>query len=389
MAAAFVLFHPRVLLSRIWRATVTPLASIIGSGFLVLAPILVREYGHNALWVMGALCAVSYAIGAAIRWNIRVLDGDAGLLPLLTREAALERISSWALSLSYVISVCYYLTLFGAFSVSLTESNDVVSGKLVTSAILILIGAIGWTRGFQGLESSEILAVGVKLAVITGLLMGMIHYTIGLAHLGLLHQNIAHINWPSVRIAFGLLITVQGFETSRYLEEKYDARTRIRTMRYAQWLSALIYMTYIGLARVDFAGGTISQRETAVIQMTQQVAPVLPLLLVVAALAAQFSAAVADTNGCGGLVLEMSGGRLSSRLAYALLVTICLALTWAANVYQIISYASRAFALYYGLQCALATSLSGRASGLSPRTLGFALLSALSMLIAILGIPAE
>ena len=43
--------------------------------------------------------------------------------------------------------------------------------------------------------------------------------------------------------------------------------------------------------------------------MTQPIATALPILLVVAALAAQFSAAVADTNGCGGLMQEMTGGR--------------------------------------------------------------------------------
>ena len=34
------LFLPRVVGSTKWRATVTPLASIIGSGFLILAPLL-------------------------------------------------------------------------------------------------------------------------------------------------------------------------------------------------------------------------------------------------------------------------------------------------------------------------------------------------------------
>ncbi len=52
------------------------------------------------------------------------------------------------------------------------------------------------------------------------------------------------------------------------------------------------------------------------------VSPILPAMLVLAALAAQFSAAVADTGGSGGLVFELTGGRLSQRQAYAIL---CLA----------------------------------------------------------------
>jgi hypothetical protein len=40
-----VLIWPRVANSIVWRATITPLASIIGSGFLVLGPILGVSYG--------------------------------------------------------------------------------------------------------------------------------------------------------------------------------------------------------------------------------------------------------------------------------------------------------------------------------------------------------
>lgn len=41
---------------------------------------------------------------------------------------------------------------------------------------------------------------------------------------------------------------VQSFETSRYLGAEYDAKNRIRTIRYAQRLSAAIYLLFIGLS---------------------------------------------------------------------------------------------------------------------------------------------
>ena len=41
VAITALLFAPRLTASPIWRATVTPLASIIGSGFLVSLPLLV------------------------------------------------------------------------------------------------------------------------------------------------------------------------------------------------------------------------------------------------------------------------------------------------------------------------------------------------------------
>ncbi|MBI1397209.1 MAG: hypothetical protein GC151_14650 [Betaproteobacteria bacterium] len=387
--AAIVLFHPRILASRWWRATITPLASIIGSGFLVLAPILVRNFGHGAVWVMAALCACAYAIGAAIRWNIRALDDSAGPGRQQTAEVVLERFSSLALSFAYVVSVCYYLNLFGAFAVSLTDFQGSALGKVVTTAILAVIGAIGWTRGFRGLERAETLSVGLKLAVIAGLLVGMGTFTATRAGTGFGTTHTGGFDVDSVRMAFGLLITVQGFETSRYLADEYDTDTRIATMRYAQWISALIYMAYIGMASLDFSPDGIGTSETAVIQMSRQIAVVLPFLLILAALASQFSAAVADTNGYGGLTEEITGGRLRTKAAYVLLVVACIGLTWLANIYEIISYASRAFAIYYGLQCAVATLSARRISGWSWTTAAFASLTLLAATIAVFGVPVE
>jgi len=47
----------------LWRATVTPLASIIGSGFLVSAPLLAREFGGYAAPAMALLIVLAAFIG--------------------------------------------------------------------------------------------------------------------------------------------------------------------------------------------------------------------------------------------------------------------------------------------------------------------------------------
>lgn len=384
--AALTLAHPRVRRSTDWRATVTPLASIIGSGFLVLAPLLVREFGTRAIWVMAGLCGVAYCVGDAIRFNISRRDVAPERTKMLS--VSLETASSWTLAASYVISVCYYLNLFGAFALSMVFPDSPTAGKLLTSLVLVVIALIGWTRGLRGLERAESITVAIKLAVIAGLLGGMANFTWELAGRGALQSGGGHFDWNSLRLAFGLIITVQGFETSRYLREAYSADTRIRTMRRAQKLSTAIYLTYVAFAGLDFAATSLPLKETAIIGMMQPIATVLPILLVVAALAAQFSAAVADTNGCGGLTQEMSGGRFSSRLAYVALAALALGLTWAADIYQIISYASRGFAVYYALQCALATRLSREEGGSPWRTAGFVLLTVLLTAAALLGIPA-
>ncbi|MEO2153643.1 MAG: hypothetical protein ABGX24_04405 [Aquificota bacterium] len=47
---AFVFFlNPKLEKSRLWRATVIPLASIIGSGYLVCAPLLYYAVGDYAV----------------------------------------------------------------------------------------------------------------------------------------------------------------------------------------------------------------------------------------------------------------------------------------------------------------------------------------------------
>lgn len=387
LAAGVILFHPKVSRNRSWRATVTPLASIIGSGFLVLAPLLVREFGTAAIWVMAGLCVVAYAVGSAIRWNILMLDDAKQDLSLSGRR--IESSASWVLAFAYVISVCYYLNLFGAFAVSITPYDGVVPGKLMTSAVLVFIAMLGWRGGLKSLERAETWSVGIKLAVIAGLLTGMAYYAYLLSVRQQLQAQAGHFNWDSLRLAFGLIITVQGFETSRYLSEGHDAKTRVRTMRYAQWLATAIYLIYIGLAGLSFPASAVGARETAVIGMTQAISPLLPVLLIIAALAAQFSAAVADTNGCGGLTQEMSRGRIHSRLAYLVLVALALALTWSADIFQIISYASRAFALYYALQCALATLSSYRRADSRSRTAAFFGLTLLMIAVAVLGVSAE
>jgi len=129
-------------------------------------------------------------------------------------------------------------------------------------------------------------------------------------------------------------------------------------MQLAQMVAAAIYMIYITLFALSFEHEEFRLTETAIIDVMGIVSPILPWILVAGALAAQFSAAIADTSGSGGLIAELTKGRISSRNGYVLLVIIGLVLTWSADVFQIISYASRAFALYYTLQAAIAARMA-------------------------------
>jgi len=276
---AFVLLMPRVSRSTFWRATVTPLASIIGSGFLVLGPILAREFGNSAPLVMLGLCMTAYAFGSAIRFNIRHLEqirnGDFNAIRYL------ETVSSCALALAYIVSVTYYLNLLGSFAVSLTEVNDVTSARLVTTCVLSFVGVYGLFHGLKKLEDLEETSVTIKLAIIGGLLVGMLFYAGKLlSGDGLVGNPTPSLSTHSLFLAFGLVICVQGFETSRYLGEEYDAETRVTTMKASQWSSTAIYLVYTTLIAFSFDASQMETSETAIIGITQVVAPVLPTMLV-------------------------------------------------------------------------------------------------------------
>ena len=43
---------------------------------------------------------------------------------MLWSATRLESAASWALAFAYIISVTYYLNLFGAFAVTMTDKND-------------------------------------------------------------------------------------------------------------------------------------------------------------------------------------------------------------------------------------------------------------------------
>ncbi|PKR58959.1 hypothetical protein [Thalassospira lohafexi] len=386
LAVGVVLVLPRIAHFTLWRAVVTPLASIIGSGFLLLGPVLSHAFGGFAPWVMGGLCVVAYMFGGVIRSNIAtgedaIITGQHGTL-----AKRIETISSWALAFAYIISVSYYLNLLGAFALSMTPFDSRFDAKLLTTGVFILIVLIGCTNGFKSLERMEYFSVAIKLAIIAGLVIGLIvNFGDQAIHETLIFNPEAVTGWPAITMALGLLITVQGFETSRYLGAVYDAQTRIRSMRMAQWLSTVIYVVYIVLIAYVFRPEQMSMTETGIINMMQIVAPILPFLLVAAALASQLSAAIADTSGSGGLFTELSRNRISEPQAYFILAIIGIALTWAADIFAIVNYASRGFAIYYGLQSGLAAVIAIKQKSGLPKVIWYLALATLGAAIAVFG----
>ena len=86
-------------------ATSTPLASIFGSGFLIIVPILNGAVGKYAVFAMALVCMLAYCIGYVIRFNIKNVE------PLVENDTAskrtqfLERTSDLALVAAYVATI--------------------------------------------------------------------------------------------------------------------------------------------------------------------------------------------------------------------------------------------------------------------------------------------
>ena len=258
---------------------------------------------------------------------------------------------------------------------------------------MILAAGIG--RGFGLLERLEQWSVSIKLVIIAGMIAGLAVATYGAWQASALVQSPVRMTGiAALQMMFGLIVAVQGFETSRYLGHHYPATERRWTMLLAQAIATVIYIVYVGLLSLNYRSGSFTLDETAIIDLMAGIAAILGPLLLIAALSAQFSAAVADTVGAGGLFTELSRGRVSARVSYVLLVAVGVALTWTSNVFEIVSYASRAFSFYYGVQAALACSRSffmadGRWPRGIARTISFAALALLGFAATILATPVE
>ena len=88
----------------LFSATATPLASIFGSGFLVIVPILAGAVGPYAWLAMICVCGLAYAMGSVIRFNIRNTEPLLEAGTASHRAAFFERSSDLALVIAAVLS---------------------------------------------------------------------------------------------------------------------------------------------------------------------------------------------------------------------------------------------------------------------------------------------
>jgi hypothetical protein len=375
-----------------WRATVTPLASIIGSGFLICGPILAREFGSAALPAMAILLLIAYAAGAVIRFNIIHVENLAPSLRLNEPLAWTMRLTQTVLAIAYAVSVAYYLKLLAEFCLkplTLSASWHDLSAKLMISAIIVALTALTFSGDIRRIVQAAHASVSVKIGIIAGLLAG-------LAAWWLMHAD-APLALPAARVSvsgipllLGLLITVQGFETSRYLGGSFDQATRIRSMKYAQWLSSAIYLAFLALLTPFLQQAQQAEGVAGILDIMQLVAPILGSFVLIGAISSQISAAIADSIGSGGLLIEVSRGKLGVRSAFIVSSALAIAVVWLTDPFQVIALSSRAFALFYAMQAVLAFWVSLRTGVAGPlQRAGFILVGMICVVAALVGAPAE
>ena len=297
---------------------------------------------------------------------------------------------------AYCISVSYYLQLLASFALQSFSPHKIWIGKVVVTLILAGIGAIGAARGLKGIERMERTVVGINLSMIAALIVGLVYHNLAALGHGTWHLHRIAITSDKVhivRILMGMLIVVQGFETSRFLGSEHSREERIRTMKWAQLLSSGIYIIFIAMMAVviNKIGNDDQSSITAIVNFSSVVAPILPILITITAIGSQFSAATADDAGCSGLLEAIFKRRVPVKFNYVIVSIMAIVLTWATDVYQIISYASRAFAFYYTLQCIIAILVLRRIPSVnSPKikTGMYGFLAAFCILITLFGIPA-
>ncbi len=368
-------------------ASVTPLASIFGSGFLIIVPILERTLGRLAVFGAIAVCGLAWLIGIAVRHVVRVVEPmlDDGSLDQTTRR--LDRLGDWVIVVAYVISVALYVRIMAQYVVTYAGSDSALAERALASAAIATIVGIGVFRGYGGLDWLERMALGAVLVLVTILGGAFAVSDAGqVLGQGLTLPPIPDTGFVNVVLVLGgIVIAVQGFETVRYLQEEFDRPTRIWASRLSQAVAASIYIGFVAVATPLMGLGSNAGADGELTDITTRIAPLLTLPVVVCAVLSQFSAATADTVAAGGNLHKIGPSAVGGSRAYVVSGIAAIALALTVPTLTVVAIASRAFAAYYAIQSAMAFRTCEGAA----RKIFYAMLALVLVAITLLAKPAN
>ncbi len=373
--------------SKVLRATVTPLASILGSGLLIIVPVLEATLGKAAVLGAVGVTALAWLVGTAIRHNVATVEPLVGHGQLDAGTARLDRVSNSIIVVAYVISIALYLRIMAQYVIgSVTPEPHPLVERLIAVLAVSVIVAVGIARGFAGLDRLDkvsLIAVLVLTTVLGGALV-VRDSTELVAGRGMSLPPVpSHGNLTTLLVLGGIVITVQGFETVRFLGDSFDGPTRVWASRVAQLVAASIYIGFVAAATPNMGLGTPAGGDRTLLDITDRAAPILALPLALSAVLSQFSAAIADTAAAEGNLRGLSG-RMKGAWPYGISGVAAAALAATVPTYAIVAIASRAFAAYYACQAVIALRTSHGAL----RKAGYGALAALMAGISLLALPA-
>lgn len=368
-----------------FTGTTTPLASIFGSGFLVIISVLYDTVSLYALPAMIGICVLAYFVGSVIRFNI--INAE----PLFESHTApqssvwLEKIADVALVPAYIISITLYLRILASYGLGYFDADSEFNERIITSLIIAFILIVGLIKGLQVLEGLEKWALLATMLIIAVLIIAFGVYDINLFFKQeiIMPEFKQQDSWHIITVLAGTLIVVQGFETTRYLGDQYDRETRVRASRNSQIISTLVYVLFVALATplMHFLPDHVA--DNGLMELAKVVAVWLPAPLALAAIFSQFSAATADTIGASGNMQEFTEHKLTEKYAYWIICILAIVLTWTAETMQILALASRAFAFYYFLQCLVAFSVAKQ----KIQKVMFVIIAVILLFITIFAVP--
>ena len=129
------------------HARTTPLASIFGSGFLVIVPILAATVGPYSVVATAGAPALAYAMGSVIRFNIRHAEPLFAEGTASDRATRHEQTANFALVLAYAISVCLSIHILAGFVLGGLGINTPFRENIVCVVIIAAIVRRGDSAG--------------------------------------------------------------------------------------------------------------------------------------------------------------------------------------------------------------------------------------------------
>jgi hypothetical protein len=368
-------------------ASVTPLASILGSGLLIIVPVLERTLGAFAVFGAVGVCVVAWLIGTVIRHNVAAVERLVETGDLDTGTRRVGKVADAVIVIAYVISVALYLRIMAQYMVQLVNPDgSPVVESVIAAAGVVAIVTIGIIRGFDGLDLLDRISVVAVLAL-TALMVSVfvIHDGGLIAADSLSLPPVADTDPIAIaRVLGGIVITVQGFETIRYLGDQYDRGTRIRASRVAQLVASAIYIVFVFVATPVMGLGTDAGTDGSLLDITARIAPWLAIPLVLSAVLSQFSAAIADTGAADGNLRSLSRW-FSGPRPFLLSGVAAIAITLTLPTLVIVATASRAFAAYYALEAVIAFRTT---TGVARKT-GFGAMAVLMLAVTVFAVPAN